>query len=90
MREFALNQAWLVAVMIAADLIAWTRMLACTGAAAVLAACEPKAMRYRFLHVAGQLTRSSSRKRVKIPETWPRAVAIEAVFHTIAAISQPA
>lgn len=27
---------------------------ACTGAAAILAACEPKAMRYRFLHIAAQ------------------------------------
>ena len=89
-REFALNQAWLVAVMIAADLVAWTRMVACTGAATILAACEPKAMRYRFLHVAALLTRSSRRRRVKIPETWPWATAIEAVFHTIAAIPKPA
>jgi len=89
-REFALNQAWLVAVMIAADLVAWTRMLACTGASTILAACEPKAMRYRFLHVAALLTRSSRRRRVKIPETWPWATAIEAVFHTIAAIPKPA
>ena len=89
-RDFAVNQAWPVAVMIAADLIAGTRLLACIGEAAVLALCEPKAMRYRFLHVAALLTRSSRRRRVKIPETWPWAVAIEAVFHTIAAIPKPA
>jgi len=89
-REFALNQAWLVAVMIAADLVAWTRMLACTGEAAVLALCEPKALRYRFLHVAARLTRSGRRRKVKIPETWPWAVAIVAVFNKIAAIPKPA
>jgi hypothetical protein len=89
-REFAMNQAWLVAVMIAADLVAWTRMLACTGEAAVLALCEPKALRYRFLHVAARLVRSSRRRRVKIPETWPWAVAIVAVFNKIAAIPKPA
>jgi hypothetical protein len=89
-REFALNQAWLVAVMIAADLVAWTRMLACIGEAAVLALCEPKALRYRFLHVAARLVRSGRRRRVKIPETWPRATAIVAVFNTIAAIPKPA
>ncbi|WP_281711024.1 transposase [Dermacoccus nishinomiyaensis] len=89
-REFALNQAWLVAVMIAADLVAWTRMLACTGAATILAACEPKAMRYRFLHAAARLARSGRRRRVKIPETWPWAIAIVAVFNTIAAIPKPA
>ncbi|MCT2076867.1 transposase, partial [Dietzia cinnamea] len=41
-REFALNQAWLVAVMIAADLVAWTRMLACTGAAQFWPCASPK------------------------------------------------
>ena len=30
-REFAINQAWLSAVMIAADLIAWLRLLALSG-----------------------------------------------------------
>nr|WP_238529277.1 hypothetical protein [Dietzia alimentaria] len=65
-------------------------MLACIGEAAILAACEPKAMRYRFLHVAALLTRSSRRRRVRIPETWPWAAAIDSVFHTIAAIPKPA
>jgi hypothetical protein len=63
-REFALNQAWLVAVMHAADLVAWTRMLACTDDAAVLALCEPQALRYRFIHVAARLARSSRRRSV--------------------------
>ena len=79
-----------MAVMITADLVAWTRMLACTGEAAVLALCEPKALRYRFLHVAARLTRSGRRRRVNIPETWPWAIAIVAVFNTIAAIPKPA
>ncbi|GAA4260851.1 hypothetical protein GCM10022294_06990 [Dietzia aurantiaca] len=89
-REFALNQAWLAAVMIAADLVAWTRMLACTGDAEVLALCEPKALRYRFLHVAARLVRSGRRRRIKIPETWPWATAIVAVVNKIAAIHKPA
>jgi hypothetical protein len=50
-RKFAINQTWLVLVTIAADLVAWTRLLALTGEAKFLAACEPKALRYRFLHV---------------------------------------
>lgn len=76
--------------MIAADLVVWTRMLACTGEAAVFALCEPKALRYRFLHVAARLTHSGRRRRVKIPQTWPWATAIVAVFATIAAIPKPA
>lgn len=88
-REFAINQAWLTTVTIAADLIAWTRLLALTGDATVLATCEPKAMRYRFLHVPARLVHSARRRRLKIPETWPWAAAIVAVFANIAAIPQP-
>ncbi len=76
--------------MLAADLVAWTRTLAYTDDAAVLALCEPKALRYRFLHVAARLVRSGRRRRVKIPETSPWAIAIVAVFNTIAAIPKPA
>jgi hypothetical protein len=89
-REFKINQAWLTLTAIAADLIAWTRLLACTGDAGILAACEPKALRYRFLHVPARLVHGARRRRLKIPETWPWAAAIVAVFANIAAIPQPA
>jgi hypothetical protein len=89
-REFDINQAWLTAVTIAADLIAWTRLLALTGDAKILAICEPKALRYRFLHVPARLTHSARRRRLRIPESWPWAAAITAVFANIAAIPPPA
>ena len=89
-REFAINQTWLMLTAIAADLTAWTRLLGCTGDAAVLAASEPKALRYRFLHVPARLAHSSRRRRLRIPKTWPWAAAIVAVFANIAAIPQPA
>ena len=89
-REFKINQAWLMATTIAADLIAWTRMLALTGDAKVLADCEPKALRYRFLHVPARLTHSARRRRLRVPESWPWAAAIAAVFANIAAIPPPA
>lgn len=89
-REFAINQTWLTLTMIAADLTAWTRLLALTGDAGVLAACEPKALRYRFLHVPARLTHSARRRHLRIPESWPWAAAIVAVFANIAAIPQPA
>ena len=53
-RDFAINTAWLSAVAIAADLTAWLRLLALTGP---LAKAEPKALRYRLLHVPARLTR---------------------------------
>ncbi|WP_246170273.1 hypothetical protein [Pseudonocardia hierapolitana] len=54
---------------IAADLVAWTRLLALTGDVQVLAACEPKAMRYRFLHVPARLTLGARRRRMRVPES---------------------
>jgi hypothetical protein len=89
-REFAINQAWLTATMIAADLVAWTRLLTFTGHASVLAKCEPKALRYRLLHAPARLTHSARRRRLQIPDTWPWATAIVAVFANIAAIPPPA
>ncbi|WP_267489533.1 transposase [Enemella evansiae] len=79
-REFAINQAWLTLVQIAADLTAWTRLLALVGDAKILATCEPKALRYRFLHVPARLTHSPRRRRLQIPKTWPWAAAIVAVL----------
>ena len=46
-RDFAHNQVWMEISLIAQDLIAWTQHLALD---ADLAACEPKALRYRLLH----------------------------------------
>jgi hypothetical protein len=89
-REFKINQTWLMLTQIAADLTAWARLLAFTGDAAVLATCEPKALRYRFLHVPARLVHSGRRRRLRIPETWPWVTAIVAVFANIAAIPQPA
>jgi hypothetical protein len=85
-REFAINQTWLMLTTIAADLTAWTRLLGCVGDAAGLASCEPKALRYRFLHVPARLTNGQRRRRLKIPETWPWAAAAVAAFANIAAI----
>ncbi|MBF4163200.1 transposase, partial [Nocardioides acrostichi] len=76
--------------MIAADLTAWTRLLALSGDAKTLASCEPKALRYRLLHVPARVTHGARRRRLRIPESWPWAAAVVAVFANIAAIPQPA
>jgi len=89
-REFTINQAWLIATMIAADLVAWTRLLAFIGDAAALAGCEPKTLRYRLLHVPARLTHTARRRRLRIPDTWPWAAAIVAAFANITAIPPPA
>ncbi len=88
-REFKINQAWTQLTAIAADLIAWLRLLALTGDAVGLAKCEPKTLRYRLLHVPARLTHGGRRRRLRIPESWPWATAIVAVFAKIAAIPAP-
>jgi hypothetical protein len=65
-RDFAINTAWAQLAAISADLIAWLRLLALTPE---LDKAEPKALRYRLLHVAAKLTTGGRRRRLRIPRT---------------------
>jgi hypothetical protein len=85
-RNFAINQAWLMLTQIAADLVAWLRLLALDGE---LAKAEPKALRYRLLHVPARLVHGARKRRLRIPATWPWVDDIVAVFAKITAIPQP-
>ena len=69
------------------DLVAWLRLLALPER---LAACEPKALRYRLLHVPARITRGGRRRRLRFPKTWPWVKDIVAVFARITAIPRPA
>jgi len=83
-REYAINTAWALAASIAADLIAWLRLLALPTA---LATCEPKALRHRFLHVPARLTHGSRRRHLRFPATWPWATDLVAAFTAIRALT---
>ena len=85
-REYGINQAWTQVAAIAADLIAWLRLLALTGD---LAKAEPKALRYKLLHVPARLTHGGRRRRLRLPKTWPWATAILTAFERVAAIPAP-
>jgi hypothetical protein len=65
---------------------AWLRLLALPDP---LKACEPKALRYRLLHVPARLTRGGRQRRLRIPATWPWAAHLKSVFDTITAIPAP-
>jgi hypothetical protein len=73
-------------VAIAADLVAWLQLLALSGP---LATAEPKALRYRLLHVPARLTHSARRRHLRIPATWPWANDLVNAFARIAAIPSP-
>ena len=82
-REYAINDAWLTVVAIAADLTAWLRLLALPDR---LRACEPKALRYRFLHVPARLTTGARRRPLRLPASWPWGSGAVAPFANVMAI----
>jgi len=81
-RSFSENAAWLEVVLMATDLIAWTKLIAFHGDP-VLARCEIAAFRYRVLHVAARITTGARQTRLRIDKTWQWAAAIAAGWHRI-------
>ncbi|EID15465.1 transposase IS4 family protein, partial [Mycobacterium xenopi RIVM700367] len=75
--DFALNSAWLNLVLIATDLLAWTKTLCLDGE---LATAEPKRIRYTLLHTAGVLTHSARRTTLRLAAGWPWASDLVAAF----------
>lgn len=66
---FAQNQIWLEIIALAADLLVWTQTLAWHEHPA--RRWEPKRLRFRLLSVAGRITRSGRRQRLRLPRHWP-------------------
>ena len=83
-RAYAMNAAWLELVLIGCDLLAWTRRLLLDGTK--LAACEPKRLRYRLLHVAGRIVRHARRVRLRLPRSWPWAQTLVTAFARLEAL----
>ncbi|MGF6884491.1 hypothetical protein ABIA39_005726 [Nocardia sp. GAS34] len=79
----AINTAWLAAVALAIDLLAWTRLLLLDGP---LAVAEPKTLRYQLLHTAARFVKHARKTIIRIPETWPWATQLETAFHCVRAI----
>ena len=70
-------------MQVAADLLAWLRLLALPDA---LKACEPKALRYRFLHFPARLPRGPRRPHLRLRQTWPWVTEAVATFTNVMAI----
>ena len=79
-KAFALNEVWLKIVMLAHDLLVWTQALCLDGE---LSKAEPKRLRYRLLHVAGQLAFSGRRAKLHLQNTWPWAEDLLAAFQKL-------
>ena len=78
-KHAGINHAWLTAVTMACDLLAWLRLLCLSGH---LATAEPKTLRYRILHTAARIIRGQRKRTLRIPETWPWATELHDCLHT--------
>jgi Transposase DDE domain group 1 len=85
-RDYEMNAVWLEIVLIAQDLLAWTKTLALDGD---LAASEPKRLRYRLLHVAGRLAFHARQAILHLDRDWPWARDLATAFARLAALPPP-
>ena len=80
---FEHNQTWLEISLIAQELLCWMRLLCLDGQ---LALAEPKKLRHRLLHVAGRISRSGRRTRLRLQSDWPWAKALVTAFTKLRSI----
>jgi hypothetical protein len=78
------NQAWLLTVVMAADLVRWFQLLCCDGSWRV---ARPKALRWGIFHAPGRLVHSARQRIVRIIEHWPSADALLEAYRRIALIT---
>jgi hypothetical protein len=86
-RDFEHNRVWLALVLIAHDLICWTKALLLSGE---LARVEPKRLRYRLLHVAARLAFHARAARLRLQANWPWATDLTDAFARLKALPAPA
>lgn len=85
-KDFQHNHIWLQIILIAHDLITWTKRLLLTGN---LARCEPKRLRYRILHVAARLAFHARTATLRLQAGWPWANEITSAFERLTTLSAP-
>lgn len=85
-KSWQVNSGWCQAVAIAADLLAWFKLLSLTGE---LARAEPKTLRYRLLAVPARLTRGQRRRWLRLPRHWPWSTALATAIDKIRQLPPP-
>lgn len=82
-KSFAHNEVWLWLVMLAQDLVAWTKALCLANQAQ---AWELKRLRYRLLHQAARIARHARRTRLRLARDWPWSGQLAAAFARLQAL----
>jgi len=86
-RSFAHNQVWLLLVMLAQDLVAWTQALCLPDEARTW---ELKRLRYRLLHQSGRIARHARQTVLRLARDWPWSGQLAAAFARLQALPAPA
>jgi len=85
-KKLAVNAAWYYLQGIAADLIAWLKLLGCSGH---LARAEPRTLQFQVFHTPATLTRGGRRRWLNLPPDWPWSTHIQAIFDLLFALPVP-
>ena len=78
-KEVGENVAWLEAVMAAADLVVWSKLI-CFADAAALSRCEIETFRYRILHMAARIAAHAGQVHLRLDAAWRWADALALAF----------
>ncbi|MEC5178773.1 IS1380 family transposase [Arthrobacter sp. CG_A4] len=87
LHSFAANTLWCHLVMLAAELMAWTQMLAFAGTAA--RRWEPKKLRTRIFEIAAKISRHARRITVHLAAKAPETGLLIKGLNRLAALSPP-
>lgn len=78
--SFEANQAWLMTVALAADLLRWFQLVCLPGP---WRDARPKTLRWAILHAPGRLVHRARQRIVRIAEAWPTADVILGAYQRI-------
>lgn len=78
--NFDANQAWLMTVALAADLLRWFQLVCLNG---TWTNARPKTLRWAILHAPGRLIHRARQRIVRIAEGWPVADVILGAYQRI-------
>ena len=87
--SWQVNESWMLAANIAADLDAWTRLIGCAGEAE-LETAEPATIRAKRYTIGARLARHARRRTLRIPATWPWSPHFSRCWQRLTALPDPA
>src|SRR2546429_2539275 len=88
-KTWQVNCGWVLAANLAADLVAWCRLLGLYDCEDLKDA-EPDTLRYRLLTLPARLVRHARARVLKISRTWPWKEAFLACWQRLCVLPAPA